>query len=132
MCRVMRYTRSEPVPLLELPPLPPTAAAPTEPALEELALWRGTTSMAATVAFGLEVGAVAMLLPDEELESWVLAVPPPPLVLLPPLVPAAPPLVPLAPWSCVPQPPPEPPWPVVPLLPLLPEVPELPLLPEPD
>jgi hypothetical protein len=68
--------------------------------------------MAATVAFGLELGAVAMLL-EEVLESWLLAA-------LPPLVPAAPPLV-LLPWSCVPQPPPEPPWPVVPELPLLPE-----------
>jgi hypothetical protein len=82
MCKLMRYTRSEPVPLLELPPLPPTAAAPTEPALEELPLWRGTTSIAATVAFGLEAGAVAMLLLEEELESRVLALPPPPLVPL--------------------------------------------------
>jgi hypothetical protein len=54
--------------------------------------------MEATVAFGLEVGAVAALLLEEAPESWELAVPPPLLV------PAAPPLVPL-----------------VPLLPLLPE-----------
>jgi hypothetical protein len=70
--------------------------------------------MAATVAFGLEVGAVAAALLGEEPMSWLLAVLP--------LVP----LVPVEPWSCQPLELPVP----LPLVPELPLVPLLPLLPD--
>jgi hypothetical protein len=45
-------------------PLLPTAAAPTEPAPEPLPVMRGMTSMARTVAFGLELAAVAAPAPE--------------------------------------------------------------------
>jgi hypothetical protein len=50
--------------VLPVVPLPPTAAAPTEPAPDELLAWRGTTSTAMTVAFGVELAAVDCPMPD--------------------------------------------------------------------
>jgi hypothetical protein len=101
-------------------PLPPTAAAPTDPAPETPPAVRGTTSTARTVAFGLELAAVDAPALEAPMEPWpvvALAVPPEvPVVVVPAPAPA--------PLSEVPVP-------EVPELPELPEVPELPELPEP-
>jgi hypothetical protein len=95
-------------------PLPPTAAAPTEPAPAMPPAVRGTTSTARTVAFGLELAAVEPLAPEAPVAPW-------PVVAL-----AVPPLVPVV---LVPVPLPLP-LSEVPVLPLVPELPELPEEPE--